>query len=70
MRLWYVSHRRPAKAQVKYRVDEGSDQKSDIKPNWMAAYVYLKNKFKEDEKCHNLMSWLISRNAADLQLLL
>ena len=70
MRLWYLSHRRPAKAQVKYGVDEGSDQKWDIKPHWMAARVYLKNKFKENEKCHNLMSWLISRNVADPQVLL
>ena len=45
MRLWYLSHRRPAKAQASLRirtvspepslfahmeVDEGSDQKSDI----------------------------------------
>ena len=25
----------------------------------MAAYAHLKNEFTEDEKCHNLMSWLI-----------
>ena len=24
----------------------------------MAAHVHLKNEFTEDEKCHNLMSWL------------
>ena len=24
----------------------------------MAAHVYLKNEFTEDEKYHNLMSWL------------
>ena len=24
----------------------------------MAAHVHLKNKFTEDEKYHNLMSWL------------
>ena len=36
-----------------------SDQKSDILPNWMAAHVHLKNEFTEDEKYHNLMSWLI-----------
>ena len=40
-------------------VDEGSDQKSDIKPHWMAAHARLKTEFTEDEKCHNLMSWLI-----------
>ena len=26
----------------------------------MAVHVRLKNEFTEDEKCHNLMSWLIS----------
>ena len=40
-------------------VDEGSDQTSDIYPYWMAAHARLKNEFKEDEKCHNLMRWLI-----------
>ena len=25
----------------------------------MAAHARLKNEFKEDKKCHNLMSWLI-----------
>ena len=39
-------------------VDEGSDQKSDICPHWMAAHVRLKNEFTENEKYHNLMSWL------------
>ena len=39
-------------------VDEGSDQKSDIKPHWIAAHAPLKNDFMEDEKYHNLMSWL------------
>ena len=64
IRLWYLSHGRPAKTQASLRiwsmeVDEGCDQKSDIKPHWMAAHVRLKNEFKEDEKCGNLMSWLI-----------
>ena len=36
-----------------------SDQKSDIKPHWMAAHGHLKNEFSEDEKYHNLMRWLI-----------
>ena len=40
-------------------VDEGSDQKSDIKPHRMAAHVRLKNEFTEDEKCHHLMRWLV-----------
>ena len=39
--------------------DEGSDQKSDILPHWMAAHARLKNEFTEDEKYHNLMRWLI-----------
>ena len=41
------------------KVDKGSDQKSDILPNWMAAHACLKNEFTEDEKYYNLMSWLI-----------
>ena len=40
-------------------VDEGSHQKSDIYPHWMAAHAHLNNKFTEDEKCHNLTRWLI-----------
>ena len=28
----------------------------------MAAHAYLKNEFKEDEKYHNLMSWLILKS--------
>ena len=38
MRLWFLSHGRPAKAQ---------------------AHARLKNEFTEDERCQNLMSWLI-----------
>ena len=41
-------------------VDEGSDQNSDIYSHWTAAHARLKNEFTEDEKCHNLMSWLVS----------
>ena len=71
MRLWYLSHRRPVKAWAQSRqslrcsptwsmeVDEGSDQKLDIWPHWMAAHARLKNEFTEDEKYHNLMSCLI-----------
>ena len=76
MRLWYLSHRRPAKVEASLRgcqslccseywhtwsmeVDEGSDQKSDIYPRWIAAHAHLKNEFTEDEKCHYLMRWLI-----------
>ena len=36
-------------------VDEGSDQKSDILPHWMAAHPCLKNVFTEDKKYHNFM---------------
>ena len=78
MRLWYLSNRRPAKAQANLRihavsaepllfahmkygctVDEGSGQKLDTYPHWMAAHARLKNEFTEDEKYHNLMTWLI-----------
>ena len=37
---------------------EGSDQKSDIWPHWMAAHACLKNVFTQDEKYHNHMKWL------------
>ena len=40
-------------------VNEGSDQKSDIKSHWIAAHARLKNEFTEDERCRNLMSRLI-----------
>ena len=39
-------------------VDKGIHQKSDIWPHSMAANVRLKNDITEDEKYHNLMSWL------------
>ena len=39
-------------------VDEGFDQKSDIKPHWKVAHARLKNEFTEGEKYHNLMRWL------------
>ena len=38
-------------------VDNGSDQKSDLQPHWMAEHARLKN--EKDEKNHNLMRWLI-----------
>ena len=74
MRLWYLSHKQPARTQTSLRiravlpqpslfahmeVDKGPNQKSDIHPNWMAAHARLKNEFLEDEKCHNPMNWLI-----------
>ena len=70
MRLWYLSHRWPAKAQASlhslarafafrtHEVDKGSDQKSDIWPHWMAVHTHLKNEFTEEEKYHNLMTLL------------
>ena len=42
-------------------VDEGSDQKSDIQPYWMAAHARLKKEFTEDEKYHNLIFLLHGR---------
>ena len=47
-------------------IDEVSDQKSDIYPNWMAAYAHLKNEFTEDEKYHNLMRWLNCSNTVKI----
>ena len=41
-------------------VDEGSDQKSDVWPQSIAAHAYLKNEFTEGDKCQNLMSRLIN----------
>ena len=42
-------------------VDGGSDWKSDILLHWMAAHARLKDEFTEDEKYHNLMTWLSSK---------
>ena len=39
-------------------VDKESDEKSDIQPHQMAVHACSKNEFTEDEKCHNLMTWL------------
>ena len=38
---------------------KGPTKIQDIYPHVRAAHVRLKNEFMEDEKCHNLMSWLI-----------
>ena len=72
MKLWYLSHRRPAKAQaglpiravspepslfahINYEVDEGARPKfRHLAPLDGCAIV-----FTEDEKYHNLMTWLI-----------
>ena len=34
----------------------------------MAAHARLKNEFTEDEKCHNLMTWLICRSTSSMGL--
>ena len=77
MRLWYLSHRRPAKAQASLRtravspepslfahIEYGSRRRVRPKIRQLApleaAHACLKNEFTEDEKCHNLMRWLIS----------
>ena len=73
MRLWYLSHRRTAKAHARLRqslrcshalnmeVNEGSDQTLDMQRQWIAAHACLKIEFTEGNKCHNLMSRLICR---------
>ena len=38
--------------------DERSDKKSVKQPHWTAVHARLKNEFTEDEKYHNLMTWL------------
>ena len=67
MRLWCLSHWRPAKASAQshqslrcshtwsMKVDEESDEKSDISPHWKAVHERLKNEFTEDETYH--ISW-------------
>ena len=81
MRLWYLSHRRPAKAQAAHsrqslrcsqtsskEVDNGSDQKSDIQPHSMAAPARLKNEFTEDEKYHvvSIINWYRSKSRVEI----
>ena len=62
MRLWYLSHRRPVRAvspepllfaHMKYGIDEGSD----LVPLDDCACAF-EEEFTEEEKYHNLMSWL------------
>ena len=68
MRLWYLSHRRPTKAQASLRIRAVSPEPSlfaqikygsrrRVRPK--NRHARLKNEFTEDEKCHNLMRWLI-----------
>ena len=67
MRLWYLTHRRPAKARAPEpslfaRMKYGS-QRDRPKIRHLAmdgcACARLKNAFTEDGKCHDLMTWLI-----------
>ena len=60
MRLWYLSHRPSLFAHMKYGSRRSVNQKSDIWSHWTAAHARLKNMFTEDEKCRNLMRWLIN----------
>ena len=81
MRLWYLSYRRPAKAQVSLRIcavspepslfthmKYGSGQRIRPKIRWIAAHACLKNEFSEDKKCHNLMIWLSLSHATLVRL--
>ena len=64
MRLWYLSHRRQSKAQESLRIRAVSPEPSLFlhkkygSRRWIAGHARLNNEFTEDEKCHNLMSWL------------
>ena len=61
MRLWFLSNRRPAKANMKYGRRRRVRPKIRNLDHWMTAHARLKNEFTEDEKSHNLMNWLICR---------
>ena len=71
MRLWYLSHIQPSKAQASLRSlarafavrthevwkqTKGRTKNHTSSPTgWLR--MRLKNEFTEDEKCHNLMRW-------------
>ena len=76
VRLWYLSHMRPAKAQASLRIRAVSPElslfahikygrrrrvRSQIRHLGLldGCACALKIEFTEDEKCHNLMRWLI-----------
>ena len=73
MRLWYLSHKRPAKAQASLRIRAVSPEPSlvahmkygsrrKVRPNvrrLVPVDAHLRNEFTEDEKYHNFMRWLI-----------
>ena len=67
MRLWYLPHRRPAKAQASLRIRTISPEPSlfahmkygRVRPKIRhLAPLRLKNEFTEEEKYHNLKGWL------------
>ena len=58
MRFLYLLHRRPAKAQASLRIRAANQWARDPLAHWLAAHVRLKKGFTEDERSHNLMSWL------------
>ena len=78
IRLWYLSHRRPAKAQVPLRIRIVSPEPSlfaDIKYGSRRkvrpkrrCLALLEDEFMEDKKYHNLMRWLISFHLAKQEL--
>ena len=75
MRLWYLSHRWPAKAQASLHIQAVSPKPSLYahmkygirqrvrpkfrQPHRIAAHARLKNELTEDGKYHKLMRWLI-----------
>ena len=64
MRLWYLSYRRPAKAQASLRICAVSPEPSlfahmKYGSRQRVAHARLKNEFTEDDKYHNLMTWLV-----------
>ena len=70
MRSWYLSHRRPAKAQASLvrafavraheirKKTKGPTKNQTSSPHWMAAQTRLKNAFTGDEKNHDFIRWL------------
>ena len=66
MRLWYLSQRQRAKAQVSLRIRSVSPEpslfehmkKGPTKNQTSSPTARLKNEFTEDGTCHNLTSWL------------
>ena len=57
MRLWYLSHRRPAKAQASLRIRAVSPEPSLFAHMKYGGHARLKNELTEDEKYHNLMRY-------------